>query len=147
MRCLLPPSLFLICLLLALALHLLAPGARWLPAPWNLAGLALVPVGLWLLIRGSRLFARRGTNIDTFLDPDVLVTDGPFRVTRNPMYLGFVLVLGGGCLALGTLLPLLSLALFVAVVDRWYIPFEERACAARFGEAYRAYQARTRRWL
>jgi protein-S-isoprenylcysteine O-methyltransferase Ste14 len=143
----LPPALFLICLLLALALHALLPLARWLPWPWNLAGAALVPVGLWLLIHASGLFARRRTNINTFLNPDVLVTDGPFRWSRNPMYLGFSLVLLGGCTALGTVTPLAALVLFVVVADRWYIPFEERACESRFGDAYRAYRSRTRRWL
>lgn len=147
MQRLLPPVLFLICLLLALGLHLWWPVGRWLPAPYNLAGLLLVPVGLWLLISGSGRFGKARTNIHTFRDPDVLVTDGPFRISRNPMYLGFAAVLLGSALALGTVTPLIACALFLLAADRWYIPFEERACEARFGEAYRSYRARTRRWL
>ncbi|MEQ8858034.1 MAG: isoprenylcysteine carboxylmethyltransferase family protein [Pseudomonadales bacterium] len=143
----LPPLLFLVCLGLALALHLWWPLLTWAPRPYSLAGLLLLPPGLWLLIRASGLFNRIGTNIHTFRDPDVLVTDGPFRLSRNPMYLGFLLVLLGGCIALGTLTPLLACVGFALVANFWYVPFEERACAARFGDAYQRYCARTRRWL
>lgn len=147
MQRLLPPLLFMICLALALALHLALPVHTWASGPYRPVGLILVPPGVWLLIHASGLFARMGTNIHTFREPDVLVTGGPFRISRNPMYLGFASVLLGLCLALGTLTPLLAWSTFVLAADRWYIPFEERACEARFGEAYRRYRARTRRWL
>lgn len=143
----LPPLLFLICLVVALALHLWYPGWIWADAGYRWAGLILLPPGLWLLLSGSSLFARHGTNIHTFRKPDVLVIDGPFRFSRNPMYLGFALVLLSVCITLGSATPLLAWATFVAVAQFWYIPFEERVCEAHFGDAYRRYRARTRRWF
>ena len=144
---LLPPILFLGCLLAALALHLLAPGPHWAPPVLAWSGAVPMLLGLWLLIHASGRFARIGTNIDTFRPPGVLVTDGVFAVTRNPMYLGFVLLLGGLCLLLGTTTPWLPWLVFLAAASVWYIPFEERACSVQFGAAYDDYRRRTRRWL
>ncbi len=143
----LPPVLFLCCLLAALGLHLLAPGRHWAPSLLAWSGVLPMLLGLGLLIHASGRFARIGTNIDTFRPPGVLVTDGVFAVTRNPMYLGFVLLLGGLCLLLGTATPWLPWLAFLAAARFWYIPFEERACSARFGPAYDDYRRRTRRWL
>ena len=109
--------------------------------------MALIVVGIFLLVIGSRLFARVRTNINTFLRPDKLVTDGPFRYSRNPMYVGFVLVLLGICVTLGTLSPFAVVVAFFAVANYWYIPIEERNCAGAFGEEYARYQDQVRRWL
>ncbi|MCE3289332.1 MAG: hypothetical protein K0R83_1344, partial [Caulobacter sp.] len=83
----------------------------------------------------------------TFDDPDVLVTGGPFRFTRNPMYLGFLLLLAGVALGLGAASPWIVPVVFWLLADRWYIPFEERAMRRTFGEAYEAYARRVRRWV
>jgi protein-S-isoprenylcysteine O-methyltransferase Ste14 len=63
------------------------------------------------------------------------------------MYLGFVIALAGIAALLGTVSPWLSPVAFFALAAGWYIPFEERACRERFGAAYDAYCARTRRWV
>lgn len=144
---LLPPTLVLILAAGMVATRALLPGPPIAPAPFNGLGLLLLCAGLALAIVGSRLFRRVGTNIRTFDTPDVLVTEGPFRWSRNPMYLGFAALLLGLAVALGTLTPLLLALVFVIAADRWYIPFEEAAMAATFGDAYRAYADRTRRWL
>lgn len=147
MRRPLPPALFLGCLLAALALHLMAPGPRWAPPLLARSGAVPVLFGLWLLVHASGRFVRAGTNIETFRPPDVLVTDGVFAVTRNPMYLGFLFLLGGLCLLLGTATPWLTWLVFLVAAQGWYVPFEERACRERFGAAYEDYCGRTRRWL
>lgn len=143
----LPPILVLVFIAVMVALRLVAPGPTFAPAPWNWLGLIPMGAGLGLAFRGSRLFARIGTNIRTFDEPTTLVTTGPFVWTRNPMYLGFVALLAGFGVALGALFPLALPAAFALIADRWYIPFEERALKAKFGDSYAAYAARTRRWL
>jgi protein-S-isoprenylcysteine O-methyltransferase Ste14 len=145
---LLPPSLFLICIAAMGVLHLLWPGTRlhW-HSPYQIVPLALLASGLGLAFWGSAHFSRAGTNIDTFREPGLLVTDGPFRFSRNPMYLGMVIALWGVAKLLGTASPLLVLLAFAVIVDRWYIVFEERWMKEKFGDAYAKYQARTRRWL
>lgn len=76
-----------------------------------------------------------------------LVVDGPNRYSRNPMYVGQALLLFGWALWLAHPLALLSWPVFPAYIARFQILPEERALAARFGDAYAAYRARVRRWL
>jgi protein-S-isoprenylcysteine O-methyltransferase Ste14 len=142
----LPPKMFLASAA-AVLLHVLAPAGRLVPAPCNWLGIAPLVAGLWLCVAGSRHFDRERTNINTFRPPDVLVTDGLFAFSRNPMYLGFVIALAGIALLLGSISPWAAPVAFFALAAGWYIPFEERACGAQFGAAYEAYCARTRRWV
>jgi protein-S-isoprenylcysteine O-methyltransferase Ste14 len=144
---LLPPRLVLILLVTMAALHVLLPGPTLLAFPYTLIGGVIAALGLAVTLSGARLFARVGTNIKTFNEPGTLVTDGLFRWSRNPMYLGFVLLLAGTAVLLGTATPFIAPALFALVADRWYIAFEERAMQQRFGADYAAYVSRTRRWL
>ena len=143
----LPPVVVVLGLLAMIALRLCAPLALIPPAPWSWTGWAVAAVGLAITLSGAGLFRRTGTNIKTFNDPEILVTRGPFRFTRNPMYLGFFLLLAGVALGLGAASAWAVPAVFWLLADRWYIPFEERAMRRTFGEAYEAYARRVRRWL
>jgi protein-S-isoprenylcysteine O-methyltransferase Ste14 len=147
MKRLMPPTLFYLCIAGMAALAWLWPVANTLDFPLNLAGLALVGLGLGIATWGSMHFDRLGTTIKTFDQPRRLVTDGLFRLTRNPMYLGFVLALLGVWLLLGSLSPLAGVLAFFVAADRWYIPFEERMLVAQFGWDFEAYRTRTRRWI
>jgi len=70
-----------------------------------------------------------------------------FRLSRNPMYLGMVLILVGAAMLLGALTPFLVAAGFAAIIETRFIPAEERMLAETFGDAWTAYRNRTRRWL
>jgi protein-S-isoprenylcysteine O-methyltransferase Ste14 len=144
---LLPPRLVLMLLVAMGVLHMLLPGPTLLLFPYTLLGAAVAALGFVVALSGARLFARVRTNLRTWNEPGVLVTDGLFRWSRNPMYLGFVLLLLGTAILLGTTTPFIAPALFAIVADRWYIAFEERALQAKFGAEYEAYMGRTRRWL
>ena len=142
-----PPTLLLFCILIMIPLAWVWPLATAFPSPFHLIGLIPLTVGLGIATWGSRRFEQVGTTIDTFGEPSHLVTDGLFRHSRNPMYLGFVVVLVGVWITLGALSPLLGVTLFIVVAQRWYIPVEERALSERFGEAFDAYRSKTRRWI
>lgn len=139
--------------LLSLALALMWAAANVLPlAPlpvWlgRALGVPLVVAGVLVAAIGRAQFARARTNIHTFRDPDVLVTDGLFGLTRNPMYLGFAMVALGAAVLLAALSAVVTAAAFVMVTDRWYIRHEEQALRRVFGERYERYAAGTRRWL
>jgi protein-S-isoprenylcysteine O-methyltransferase Ste14 len=75
------------------------------------------------------------------------VTSGVYRITRNPMYVGLVFLLVAWAVFLGALWPFLGPVLFVSFVNRFQIEPEERVLASLFGEEYRRYTARVRRWL
>jgi protein-S-isoprenylcysteine O-methyltransferase Ste14 len=143
----LPPRLVAVLLVVTVVLRLtLARSAT--VSPWRAAlGAALAIAGLSLTLSAARHFARKKTNIVTFAEPTRLVEDGWFRISRNPMYLGFALLLAGTALAIGGAWTFLPTALFLLAAERVYIPFEERAMAEAFGEDYRRYAGRVRRWL
>lgn len=144
---LLPPHLVVVGIFLIAILGIFAPGPDMLQGAWRLAALLPGVLGVGLLAAGSGLFRRLGTNIRTFDEPGVLVTDGPFRFSRNPMYLGFSLVLVGLALGTGHATPLVIPMAFFLVASLWYVPFEERAMQAKFGSAYDQYRRTTRRWI
>src|SRR5262245_16824038 len=94
-RALMPPAWLLITLLLMTGLHFVWPVARWCPAPWNLVGLPVVAAGALLAVWGSRLFDRAATTIKPFQESSRLVLAGPYRFSRNPMYVGLLFVAAG----------------------------------------------------
>jgi protein-S-isoprenylcysteine O-methyltransferase Ste14 len=143
----LPPVLLMIFTALMISLALLLPGPVIVPSPYNWLGAILIVAGFALTLPAALRFQRIGTNIRTFNDPTLLVTDGLFRFSRNPMYLGMSAALVGLGVALGTLWPLLVAVAFIIIADRWYIRFEEAAMRRKFGDAYAAYAQRTRRWF
>jgi protein-S-isoprenylcysteine O-methyltransferase Ste14 len=145
---LLPPRLFQIGLVLMVILDVvLGPRPIFANGFMFWIGIALALVGIGLTIGGATQFSRRKTNINTFLKPDHLVTDGLFTYSRNPMYLGFTCVLAGTALLLDSLPGLLIAAGFIVITDFWYVRFEEGMMSETFGESYAAYRKNTRRWL
>ncbi len=130
-----------------LLLWSLLPGPTLLTDPLSWLGLVPLALGAWLNVGNALRFHRTGTNIDTFGRPTGMITDGSFRWSRNPMYLGFVLMLVGAGVLMGTLAPLVVAALFAMTCDLWYIRVEERAMQVTFGDAYEAYCQKTRRWI
>lgn len=145
-----PPLLLLIAFLGGLAAHLLFPLTylRAIDAPvrWALGALLIV-AALALSGLGVRRFSRAGTPVEPWRPVAALVTDGIFAHVRNPMYLGFLLVLLGWAAWLGNPWTLIGPVVFVLYMNRFQIGPEERALAALFGEEYSAYRAAVRRWI
>ncbi len=122
-------------------LRLVAPPAgRWIGG-----GLIL----LWLMLAAWAIgmFRRAGTTPDPMGDVTAFVTNGPFRFTRNPMYLGLLLFQIGAAFLLSNAWVLLFVPLSFLLLDRVVIAGEERYLAARYGAAYDEYRNRVRRWL
>ena len=128
-------------------LWLYAPLFELFPFPYNLIGIALFLFGMGMAFLIAIKFKQVGTNIRAFQKPDILVTDGLFAISRNPIYLGFVIALVGVALTLNNLSSLFVAVAFFVIADRWYIPSEETAMAEQFGDQYENYKQRTRRWL
>ncbi|MGE4064984.1 MAG: isoprenylcysteine carboxylmethyltransferase family protein [Rhodospirillaceae bacterium] len=141
-----PPLWALAALLVALAIHLAhdwAPALRVFPL-----GLVLIVVGVALAAWARLIFARRGAEIlPASRINSKLVEEGPFRVSRNPMYLGGLAAALGIALAVGTLPFFLVPAFLFWILARHFIPFEEAKMERQFEGAYRAYKARVRRWI
>lgn len=118
--------------------------------PWRLAIVSTcVVLGALVATAGVVTFRKHQTTVDP-LDPaktQSLVTTGIYRISRNPMYLGFLLALVGWGAFLSNLAALLLLPAFVLYLNRFQIRPEERALSAKFGAAFDAYAASVRRWL
>ncbi|MEY8798777.1 isoprenylcysteine carboxylmethyltransferase family protein [Leisingera sp. XS_AS12] len=144
---LIPPVLFLLLLLCLMPLSLLHPDSLVMRAdaamPWDIP----IALGLTALFWGSWHFKRKKAEIHTFRQPQDLITDGPFRYSRNPMYLGFFLLLVGAAFYVNTWCALAAPLAFLLTAMYWYIPHEERRMRAAFGAAYDDYARTTRRWI
>ena len=113
----------------------------------RISGGVLVAAGLLLDFWSVRLFRRAGTSPLPFQPASAMVGAGPYRWTRNPMYLGMTMALAGIGLLLGRAWIALSAVAAALVIDRYAIAREERYLERRFGDAYLAYKRRVRRWL
>jgi protein-S-isoprenylcysteine O-methyltransferase Ste14 len=142
-----PPVYVIVALLAMGAFHVGFPIARFLPPPYHYAGPVLMVLGLALMLWGALHFRRARTAIVPFQPVSALVTSGPYRYTRNPMYLGLGSVVMATAGLSGSLWPVLTLPVAVVLIVVLAIRPEERYLEERFGEAYRAYRARVRRWI
>jgi protein-S-isoprenylcysteine O-methyltransferase Ste14 len=113
-----------------------------------------VPVGAASIIGGVglmgsflRAFRRARTPIDPYTPSEAIVTDGPYRLTRNPAYLGMALTYAGIAIAMNVPWALVPLPVAIAVIDRGVIAREERYLERKFGTPYIDYKRRVRRWI
>jgi protein-S-isoprenylcysteine O-methyltransferase Ste14 len=125
----------------------LMPIALLFPAPFNWLGIVPLALGVYFNLTADRTFKIARTNVNTFKEPDHLVTHGLFRYSRNPMYLGFILTLIGLWILLMSASPVLGVLFFFLVTDLYYIPFEERMLARKFGLQFVTYSLKTGRWI
>jgi protein-S-isoprenylcysteine O-methyltransferase Ste14 len=111
-------------------------------------GVALLLAGVALAVSAFLLFRREGTEIEPTSETNkALVIRGPYRLTRNPMYLGLVLVSAGIAFLVGSL-PMFAVPFLVFATTNWvHIPFEEAKMRRQFGAAFDRYTRQTRRWI
>jgi protein-S-isoprenylcysteine O-methyltransferase Ste14 len=145
-----PPLLFLAALLIGFVLDRLlrlpfpVPGSDLVH--WIIGG-SLILIGVALAAAGIRNFSRAGTPVRSIKPTRALVTTGIHGWTRNPIYLGMFLLYGGiGVAARSPWILILALPLAIAI-RYGVVAREEAYLAQRFGDAYRDYKARVRRWL
>jgi len=135
----------------ALVIGLLAKALYPVPSlPRTLAralGGPLIGSGVLLLLSGLRAMHRAGTDASPYRSTTSLVVDGPYRFTRNPLYLGFTLVYGGITALANSLPSALLLPLVLLVMRRGVIEREELYLQRVFGEEYVQYKTRVRRWI
>jgi protein-S-isoprenylcysteine O-methyltransferase Ste14 len=145
-----PPIIYVGCVLAGVALHLQWP-TGW---PTGLLRPALMALGAALLIAtvaiyvsSIRAFRRHKTTIQPHRGASALITDGPFRYSRNPIYLANTCAVFGAGLLAGSGWLLLAAVIAAGIAQKLAIEREERHLAANFGEAWRHYALKTPRWL
>ncbi|MDP3546549.1 MAG: isoprenylcysteine carboxylmethyltransferase family protein [Phreatobacter sp.] len=143
----LPPLIFVASLALGYGLNALAPVALPLPGLAKLVGALGLGAGLALILCASSTLSRAGTAILPHHAATRLVTAGPFAWSRNPIYLGELLLIAGLGGVEGSLAYWIAGVVFVLAMTHFAIVREEAHLAARFGEQWQTYAARVRRWV
>ena len=142
-----PPLVYLGGLAVGFGLEALLPGSS-IPAvvQWVLGGVLLV-AGLALLASFNTTFQRKGTAVEPWKPTTSIVTTGPYRVTRNPAYVGMALVYVGIAVLSQALWALVPLPVVLLIIDRTVIAREERYLERKFGREYLDYKGGVRRWI
>lgn len=144
-----PPVVMLVIGLLMWLLFFLFPGFSLPAISSKAAAVGIGLTGLAISMAGVISFKRARTTSDPRnpADASVLVTSGIYRITRNPMYVGVLLVLIGWGIFLGNVLALICALIFVPYISRYQIQPEERLLQDKFGAAFIEYKAKVRRWI
>ena len=142
----LPPHVAIGSLAIVILLHYLFP-TPLISKPYNYFGIILVAAGLLILFWSFGLFRKKDTPILPGKKPSALVIEGPYKFTRNPMYLGVTTALLGIAIYLGDLLAFLAPVIFFVFVSLRFIPREERLMEKLFGKKYLGYKKKVRRWI
>jgi protein-S-isoprenylcysteine O-methyltransferase Ste14 len=138
---------FLFLLVLSIVSHLVFPARVLLQPPVTFIGILIIVAGLSLAFWCRTLFVRNQTTLSPYESPSVLLTTGPFRISRNPVYLAMAVLLFGSAILMGTLVPFVFPVVFVVIIQVLFIPDEERRLEEVFGGEYREYTRRVRRWI
>ena len=143
-----PPLAWALAVVAGLALDWLVP-ARFVPAglPAIAIGAAVFVLGLALGVWAIVTMLKAGTNVPTNRPVIAMVTRGPYRFTRNPIYVGMLAGQTGLAIGFDSLWLLLTLVLFFAVLHVGVVRREEAFLARKFGDAYLEYQRQVRRWV
>jgi protein-S-isoprenylcysteine O-methyltransferase Ste14 len=143
-----PPAWAFLYLIIAGAVSWLYPWRALLDLRIVWLGVVLVAIGVAISVWAFLLFRSEGTEIDPTSEMNKsLVVRGPFRFTRNPMYLGLVLLTLGIAFWVGSP-PMFAVPLLVFATANWaHIPFEEAKMRSQFGAAFDRYMRQVRRWI
>jgi protein-S-isoprenylcysteine O-methyltransferase Ste14 len=143
-----PPIAWALAVLAGLALQWLMP-LRFMPAavPAGWVGGAVFVLALVLVVWAIATMTRAGSNVPTNRPTTTIVEAGPYRFTRNPIYVGMMVGLIGLAIAFDSLWVLATLVPFGLVIRYGVVAREEAYLERKFGDAYRGYRARVRRWL
>lgn len=130
-----------------LLFHSLFPIAKIVSYPYSLLGLIVILIALLTIFATNLLLLKNNTSIQPFDDPTQLITSGPFKYTRNPIYLSMAISLFGVVITCGSLSPLIFPFLFIGIINNKFIPKEEQTLEKLFGAEYLLYKAKVKRWI
>ena len=141
-----PPVYFISGFLLIIACYFIFPLLNFIPFPINLSGIVVLASGFILVSKSYMLFQKNNTphNFDTATS---LIEEGIFRYSRNPMYLGMVLILLGLGICFGNIISLIIPLIFFTIIHFVFIPIEEVMMGTLFKDSYEEYKRRVRKWI
>lgn len=142
-----PPLLLVIAIGISYGISKLIPSFAFANQPLSSLGLVLIILGVGLFVWAVQFFEKHKTTLHPRGKPSRLITEGPYRLTRNPIYLGFFLIALGTALFFANILAIVGPILFFFFISTFIIPFEEETLGRTFGKTYHSYRKRIRRWI
>jgi protein-S-isoprenylcysteine O-methyltransferase Ste14 len=142
-----PPTYFFALLLLSIALHFILPVRQLIRLPYRYLGIVLIAFGSLINLWTDSLFKSNKTTVKPHENPTELITSGPFRLSRHPMYLGMTAVLLGVAILLGSLITFVFPIVFAILMELLFIPLEEKNLQQVFRSKYADYRKKSRRWI
>ena len=142
-----PPVVAMIFIIVGLFLGRLVPALAGMPPPAKNIGLGMTFIGFLFGVGAFIEFRKAHTTLDPHGSVKALVQSGIYRITRNPIYLGFLFMVIGFPLAYGSLWGLVVSPLFMATLSRLVIEKEEAYLEKKFKDQYADYRSRVRRWI
>jgi protein-S-isoprenylcysteine O-methyltransferase Ste14 len=146
-----PDGYFILSLSLSVLLHFAFPIIQIIYSPYSYIGIVLLVLGLTVVYFSNKILIEQKTSIQPYDTPDKLVSNGTFRFSRNPIYLGMNLALLGISVLMGSLTAFLSPIIFWGVMNFKIIPMEEetmeKILEKTFGNSFTAYKSKVRRWI
>lgn len=143
----LPPTYFTLSMIFIVIIHFIFPIIKFISFPWNLTGLIPIAIGSLLNLIADSSFKKINTTVKPFEESTALLTDGVFRISRNPMYLGMAFILSGISILLGSLSPFFVILIFMFAMDFVFIRKEEAMLQKKFGTTWLEYKKTVRRWI
>jgi len=143
----LPLNYLLIFLLAEIIFHLVLPVKKLIWPPFNYTGVIIILFGIVINLWADGLFKKYQTTVKPDEKPTYLIKNGPFRISRHPMYLGMLSILLGAAILLGSIVAFIFPLIFFIVVSQKFIPLEEKNLVRIFGKEYQDYKKKTRKWI
>jgi len=144
---LIPPIIALALIAISVIFHFNFPILQIIYYPFNLLGIGGIIIGLYVALSGKKIFQKLETPVMPGEKPKKLIEEGLFKISRNPMYLGFIVALVGVAALFGSLIAFISPITFFIIINFILIPLEEELMEKTFGKKYLEYKKRVRRWI
>jgi protein-S-isoprenylcysteine O-methyltransferase Ste14 len=142
-----PPRIAMALLAITAGLWYFSPPLTMLYMPYKLIGTFSIVFGFKVMTWSWLQFKKTKTAVCPTAKSTLVIKNGVYRYSRNPMYLGMLTILLGASFFMGTMQSMLAPMAFFLIIDKVFIPYEEDKLLAQFGEGYAEYTGRVRRWI
>ncbi len=140
-----PPGYFIILLILTILIHFIP--LKIIPNSYNYLGIILILFGIIINLWTDSLFKKAKTNVRYHKIPSKLIISGPFKISRNPMYLGMLMILLGTAIIVRNPLSFIFPIIFAVIINHKFISIEEKNMEKAFGKEYLKYKNKVRKWI
>lgn len=141
-----PPRYFNLSILLIVLSYFAFSEMAVMKYPANLAGIVFILLGVFLVVK-SWIYFKKNNTPENFENPSFFIKEGFYARARNPMYFGYLVILFGTALLTGNIIGFIFPVIFFLVMNYMFIPYEEETMERIFGQEYKDYKKRTRRWF